>query len=209
MYKWEIKEKTNEKATNAIFLDEATPGKGRYFKARFLETGLVKYSFGVCLLTKEMADRFVYNFVGCPVIVDHQDLTNENAKTLRAGNICNVWYSEFDGWYWCDGIIDSQEAIDCINNGFSVSCQYEITEYADNTAGELHNGNEYDKTILNGKPEHLAIVENPRYENALIAVNAIDKTTKKESQPQQNSVIKTFKEKLYEGLTREVKRLGE
>ena len=40
------------KAQN-IFLDENTGGKGRYFKARFLQPGLVKYSFGVCLLEKE------------------------------------------------------------------------------------------------------------------------------------------------------------
>lgn len=173
--------KTNDKATNAIFLDEATPGKGRYFKARFLETGLVKYTFGVCLLTKEIADKFVYNFVGCPVIVDHHDLTGESAKELSAGNICHVWFNEADNWYWCDGIIDSQEAIDCINNGYSVSCQYEITEYADNTEDKLHNGNEFDKTILNGKPEHLAIVKNPRYENAMIAVNCIVKNEFKEN----------------------------
>lgn len=40
----------------------------------------------------------------------------------------------------------------------------------------MHNGIEYDKTILGGRCEHLAIVKNPRYEGAMIAVNAIDKT---------------------------------
>lgn len=165
----------NPKAQNAIFLDENTGGKGRYFKARFLQSGLVKYSFGVCVLDKETIDKFVYDFVGCPVIIDHQDVTSENAKDVCCGNIAHVWYDDKDGFYWCDGIITDETAISLINDGYNVSCQYEITEYANNTTNKLHNGNPYDKVILNGKPEHLAIVKNPRYENALIAINAIEK----------------------------------
>lgn len=159
-----------------VFLDENTGGKGKYFKARFLQPGLVKYSFGVCVLEKDTIDKFIHGFVGCPVIIGHKDVTNDNAKELSCGNICHIWYDEFDGWYWGDGIIDNDEALNLINQGYNVSCQYEITEYANNTTNALHNGNPYDKVILNGKPEHLAIVDKPRYENALIAINAIDKT---------------------------------
>ena len=96
----------------------------------------------------------------------------EYAKDDRVGVISRVWFNERDGWYWGEGVIFDQEALDLIDKGFNVSCQYEITEYS--STGGLHNGNNYDKTILNGKPEHLAIVQNPRYENAMIAVNAID-----------------------------------
>lgn len=170
------------KAQN-IFLDENTGGKGRYFKARFLQPGLVKYSFGVCLLEKETIDKFIFDFVGCPVIIGHNDVTNENKDELVCGNICHIWYDQQDGWYWGDGIIDNQEALNKIEDGFNVSCQYEITEYSNNTEEKLHNGNPYDKVILNGKPEHLAIVETPRYENAMIAVNAMDLTEKKENIP--------------------------
>ena len=53
-----------------------------------------------------------------------------------------------------------------------MSCQYAITDYSNNTEKKLHNGNPYDKEILNGLFEHLAIVDNPRYEGAYIAVNA-------------------------------------
>lgn len=168
MFSWK------KKATNAIYLKEDNGGKGRPFESRFLEAGLVKYSFGVCLLTKETIDKFVSGFVGCPVIIDHQDITDENVKEKSVGVISDVWYNEKDGWFWCKGIITDKEAIDLINKGYTVSCQYEITEYQENTENKLHNGNEFDKYILNGKPEHLAIVENPRYENAIIAVNAIE-----------------------------------
>lgn len=168
MFSWK------KKATNAIYLKEDNGGKGRPFESRFLEAGLVKYSFGVCLLAKEVIDKFIDGFVGCPVIIDHQDITDENAKDERVGVISEVWYNEKDGWFWCKGIIFNDEAIDLIKKGYTVSCQYEITEYQENTENKLHNGNEFDKYILNGKPEHLAIVENPRYENAIIAVNAIE-----------------------------------
>lgn len=163
-----------------VFLDENTGGKGKYFKARFLQPGLVKYSFGVCVLEKDTIDKFINEFVGCPVIIGHKDVTNENAKKLSCGNICHIWYDESDGWYWGDGIIDDEEAINLINEGYNVSCQYEITEYSNNTTDALHNGNPYDKVILNGKPEHLAIVDRPRYENAMIAMNALDLTAENE-----------------------------
>lgn len=166
------------KASNATFLDDNTGGKGKYFRARILQAGLVKYSFGVCLLEKDTIDKFIYDFVGCPVIIDHKDVTNENAKEERVGVISRVWFSEADGWFWVEGVIFDEEAIGLINDGYNVSCQYEISEYANNVGKKLHNGNPFDKVILNGKPEHLAIVKNPRYENAMIAVNALDATNK-------------------------------
>lgn len=160
------------KAENRIDLNIDNKGKGRRFESRFLQAGLVKYSFGVCLLSKEVIDRFAYKFVGCPVIIDHKDITDENAKDERVGVISKVWYNEFDGWFWCEGVVFDDEAISLIKDkGYNVSCQYNIDDYTENTANALHNGNPYDITILDGTPEHLAIVKNPRYEEALIAVN--------------------------------------
>ena len=173
MFEWK------PKAVNQIFLDENTGGKGKYFKTSFLQPGLVKYSFGVCVLEKDTIDKFIQGFVGCPVIIDHKDITSENADKERVGVISRTWYDETDGWYWGEGIIFDEKAISLINDGYNVSCGYEISEYSNNVTNQLHNGNPYDKVILNGKPEHLAIVKNPRYENALIAVNALDKTEDK------------------------------
>ena len=167
------------KAQN-IFLDENTGGKGRYFKSRFLQPGLVKYSFGVCVLDKATIDKFIQGFVGCPVIIGHKDVTNASAKDDRVGVISRIWYDNADGWFWGEGIIFDEKAISLVESGYNVSCQYDITEYSNNTTKALHNGNPYDKVILNGKPEHLAIVENPRYENAMIAVNALDMTAENE-----------------------------
>lgn len=183
-------------AKNAIYLGEEINGKGRQFKARFLTPGLVKYDYGVCLLTKQNADNFIQKFVGCPIIIGHQKVTKENIKEIGRGNIFSVWFDDKDGEFWCNGIITGEDAINLINNGYTVSCQYEITEYTDNTEGKLHNGNPYDKLILNGKPEHLAIVDNPRYESAIIAVNTVEKVKEKDTF-ESKDFVSEFKEVLY------------
>lgn len=157
------------KATNAIYLEDSAGVEGTPFKARFLQAGLVKYDFGVCLLKKETIDKFINTFVGTPVIIDHKDDISEGDKV---GVINKIWFSAEDGWFWCSGILTDEKAVKLIEDGYNVSCQYRITDYADNTERKLHNANPYDKEILDGVFEHLAIVENPRYEDAFIAVNA-------------------------------------
>lgn len=166
MFNWGLKQDT--KAINAIILGEGND-KGRPFKSRFLQAGLVKYDFGVCLLKKETIDRFIDTFKGCPVVINHKDNITESDKV---GEVHNIWFSDKDGWYWCDGVLTDDKAVELVENGYNVSCQYAITDYSINDTGKLHNGNPYDKEILNGLFEHLAIVDNPRYEGAYIAVNA-------------------------------------
>lgn len=167
MFKWIVKQ--NPIASNAIYLQDSNGTEGRPFKSRFLQAGLVKYDFGVCLLTKETIDKFINTFINVPVIINHKDNINPDDEV---GKIQNVWFSSEDGWFWCDGIITDKKAIELIENGYNVSCQYRITDYSDNLENKLHNGNPYDKEILNGVFEHLAIVKNPRYEGAFIAANA-------------------------------------
>nr|DAD89867.1 MAG TPA: prohead serine protease [Myoviridae sp. ctsip2] len=166
MFNWGVRQ--DKKAVNAIILGEGSE-KGRPFKARFLQAGLVKYDFGVCLLQKETIDKFIDTFKGCPVIINHKDNITEADKV---GVVQNIWFSDKDGWYWCDGVLTDDKAVKLVENGYNVSCQYAITDYSINNDSKLHNGNPYDKEILNGLFEHLAIVDNPRYEGAYIAVNA-------------------------------------
>ena len=167
MFNWKIKQKIT--ASNAIFLEDSNGQEGRPFKARFLQPGLVKYDFGVCLLKKETIDKFIDTFLGKPVIIDHKDTISEQDKK---GTIEKIWFNPEDGWYWCSGTLTDKQAIELIEKGYNVSCQYAITDFSMNTEVKLHNGNPYDKEILDGVFEHLAIVENPRYEDAFIAVNA-------------------------------------
>lgn len=130
MYAINRNQKETITAVNAIYLEERDGENGRPFKARFLQVGLVKYDFGVCLLKKETIDKFVNTFISCPVIINHKENITE---TDKIGVVNKVWFSPEDGWYWCSGVIIDEEAIKLIENGYNVSCQYAITEYADNT----------------------------------------------------------------------------
>ena len=160
--------------TNSISdfnFDNNVVGKGKHFVSRFIEPGAVSYGkAGVLKVTKEALDKFSQSFVGCPVIIKHKDLTNANVDEERVGVVNGVWYDAGDGWFYCDGVIWNKEAIKKIENGWSVSCTYDMTESTGEN-GEWPNI-EYDDELVNGVYQHLAIVPNPRYEDATIKLNS-------------------------------------
>lgn len=146
-------------------------GKGRYFVSKFIEAGLAHYKeLGDILITKETLDKFIQTMVACPVIIDHEDVNDKNVDKLRVGVISRVWYNEADGWYYCEGILTDNEAIDLVKNkGWSVSCSYSFV--SDDTQKTYH-GKPIDMEFTDGEFLHLAIVETPRYEGANIVVNS-------------------------------------
>ena len=148
-------------------------GKGRYFMSRFIEPGLAHYKeLGDIVITKETLDKFIQSMVGCPVIIDHKDVTDKNVDKLRVGTISRVWFNEMDGWYYCEGVLTDDEAIDLVKNqGWNVSCSYSFV--SDDTQKTYH-GKPIDMVFTDGEFLHLAIVEDPRYEGANIVVNSND-----------------------------------
>lgn len=145
-------------------------GKGRFFTSRFLEPGIAHYEeLGDILITKETLNKFVHTMVGAPVIIDHEDVTDKNVDKLRVGVISRVWFNEFDGWFYCEGILTDNEAIDLIKNqGWNVSCAYSF----ESVPKDMHNGKKIDLEFVDGEFLHLALVKNPRYEGANIVVNS-------------------------------------
>ena len=68
-------------------------GRGRHFVSRFIEPGLVSYDkAGVLKVSKETLDKFVQSLVGCPVIIRHQKVSNDNVEDLRCGE--KLYYQE-------------------------------------------------------------------------------------------------------------------
>ena len=111
--------------------------------------------------------------VGCPVIIKHKDIDDKNADDERVGVVSKVWFNEFDGWYYCEGIIWDKQAIDLVKNqGWSVSCTY---DFDSDKQSKTHNGKKIDMEFTGGEFLHLALVPNPRYERANIVMNAKDK----------------------------------
>ena len=151
--------------------ENAGKGKGKYFVSKFIEAGLAHYKeLGDIVITKETLDKFIQTMVGCPVIIDHEDVNDKNVEDLRVGVISRVWYNDVDGWYYCEGIITDDEAINLIKNkGWSVSCAYSFV--ADESQKTYH-GKSIDMVFTDGEFLHLAIVEEPRYEGANIVINS-------------------------------------
>ncbi len=149
-------------------------GKGRKFVSRFIEAGVAHYQdFGDVLITKETLNKFIDTMVGCPVIIQHKEITEENADKERVGVVSNVYYNENDGWFYCDGVIWDKQAIDLVKNqGWSVSCTY---DFVSDNQEKTHNGKKIDMEFINGNFVHLALVPNPRYERANIVINSKDK----------------------------------
>ena len=167
----------SQTVNNAIITlgDTDDSGKGRHFKSRFIQPGIAGYpgQFGNVLITKQTLDKFIQSMVGVPVIIQHKNITAKNADDERVGVVNSVWYDENDGWYWCDGIIWDDTAINLIQDqGWSVSCSYDV-KLADN-AGGSENNIKYDMEFLDGVFTHLALVNNPRYERATIVFNSKD-----------------------------------
>ena len=163
-------------------------GKGRYFVSKFIEAGLAHYKeLGDIVITKETLDKFIQTMVGCPVIIDHEDVTDKNVEELRVGVISKVWYNEYDGWYYCEGIITDKEAINLIKNeGWSVSCAYSFV--SDDTKKTYH-GKPIDMEFIDGEFLHLAIVKEPRYEGANIVINSKENFEKDNSVDKENIVM--------------------
>lgn len=87
------------------------------------------------------------------------------------GVISNAYYNEKDGWYWCEGVIWDETAINLVqDNGWSVSCSYDYLE--ENDEGGLENNVPYDREFTKLNFVHLALVDNPRYERANIVFNS-------------------------------------
>ena len=108
------------------------------------------------------------SFAGKPVFVDHVDEVDPNVDKLRSeadGWVIESFYNPADGKTWAKFIVVSDRGFRAIKNGFRLSNAYIPTSYGE--AG-MWNGVEYQKEILAGEYEHLAIVQNPRYEESVI-----------------------------------------
>lgn len=161
---------------------------GNRFVSRFIEPGLISYEDvggDVELLSKETLDAYAQSFVGRPVVVKHRKVSPQTMEGVAGGYITRVWFEPTDGWYWCEGIMTGDECKDLIRRGWSVSCSYHVTN-TDERGGVYHNIR-YRREITAFDGEHLAIVENPRYEGATIRLNS--------KQPKENVMFKLFKKK--------------
>lgn len=129
-----------------------------------LQAGLCGYSDETILLSQEAMARMAPTFNGKPVYILHQDVEFDKMKQDAVGYVADTWLGG-DGWLWSRIIITDDEAHKVIAEGYSVSNAYNPTEFK---GGGMHHNLPYTREITNGEFTHLALVPDPRYEDAKV-----------------------------------------
>jgi len=146
---------------------------GTKFKSKFIEPGIVSYkdmvNGGIELLRKETIDKCLDTAIGNPLTIGHVDVSKVDRHTVENGIIESVSYNPEDGWYYCEGTVDTDAAKSKMRAGKRPSCAYEVTSFG---PGGVYHGIRYEREITGLKFQHLAIVEKPRYEDAVFRLNS-------------------------------------
>lgn len=117
-------------------------------------------------LGEEAIKNMNASFQGKPVYVDHVDEVNlENLEKEMDGVVVRSFFNKLDGKNWVEFVVTTDRGKEAIRSGWKLSNAYVPKNFAQ--GGENH-GVSYDKEVISGEYEHLAIVQNPRYEESVI-----------------------------------------
>jgi hypothetical protein len=149
---------------------------GKVIKMPCMRSGLCKYSEETVLVTKEFLEHLAPSMQGVPVVIEHPDIriTDQNVGTLPVvGRVADMHFDQENDVWLAHFVIDNAKAVELLQHGYGVSTAWIGTKYA---GGGTFNNCPYDREAVEGRYEHLAIVQNPRYEMAVnpIFLNAKD-----------------------------------
>lgn len=141
--------------------------------------GIATYQNESVLLTNETLKEYINDLKGKPVLINHKSgVCPENMDDDAVGYVTEAYYNSETGNFDCKFIIKDDEAKELIKQGYSVSTAYIPTEYG---AGGSYINTPYDKEVKGLKFTHLALVPDPRYEEAKIYENSKTATEEKEN----------------------------
>lgn len=140
-----------------------------YRACGFIEKGVCEYADERVYLSEETLIKSLHTIKGRPVIIDHMTgITPENMNDHAVGYVVDY---EVQGACDCKFVIFDDEGKKVIADGYSVSCAYKPKSFG--PGGTWHNV-PYDREITDLEYTHLALVQNPRYEDAKVYENAKD-----------------------------------
>jgi len=199
----------------------------RYY-ARHIKEGLVHYLENgndvLYLVKNDALQKMNKSFEGKPVYVHHVDgIDMDKLRETADGYVVKSFYNEFDGAWWAELMIVSDKGHEAVKKGWAVSNCYSPTEYGN---GGVYHDIDYQKEVKNGEYEHLAIVPNPRYEEAVIMdpdafkeynegkqqeIKQLKNSKEKEmlSQEEMETLVATVKNSLSETISEAVKNAVE
>ena len=185
----------------------------KYYKKIFLTPGIASYKDngdGVLLIQKETIDKYLDTLKNKDVIITHDGKD-------KVGEVVDAYYDIKTGAYVCGFNIWDEKAKDLLDNkNYSISCFYNILQEG---KGGIHHNIPYDSEALEIEFENIAIVDNPRYEEAKKVVNSIlpnnndkgekkmedDKVKTENLTPDQMEEVREDKEDLLEDKVEDVK----
>lgn len=136
----------------------------KLYYAKHMKPGLAGYENETLFADLDAIQRMSPSGVGKPVYVQHQDVNLDKLHNSD-GYITDSFYNGDDGWFWFKFLAVSDKAHQAIKNGWSVSNAYLPTNWEEKGS---HINMPYDRKLIDGEFTHLAIVPNPRYEEACI-----------------------------------------
>lgn len=148
--------------------------KGQILYGMHFYPGVAQYddpgnSFkGRIFLNEDTIRQMDPSFAGRPIFVDHVEGVDENLDNLKQeadGWVIESFYNAADGKHWAKFIIVSDRGLEAVKRGYKLSNAYFPVRYG---PSGTWNGVDYQKEIVEAEYEHLAIVQNPRYDESII-----------------------------------------
>lgn len=138
-----------------------------FYKKYLIKDGLVEYKKDneTLLIEKPILDKSIKTIINKPVIITHD---GEN----KVGEVVDAYYDIDTGNYIVGFNIWNEEAKKLLNNGYSISSTFEVINKE--PATEKYHNIEYDNRVIDLEFINIAIVKEPRYQEAKQYVNSLD-----------------------------------
>lgn len=141
-----------------------------YRACNFIEKGVCEYANERVYVSQDALQKSLMTMKGRPVIIDHKTgITPENMQEYAVGYVTGVELNNFEAGCDCQFVIFDDKGKEVIADGYSVSCAYKPIAFG--PGGTWHNV-PYDREIVELEFTHLALVQNPRYEDAKVYENS-------------------------------------
>lgn len=166
----------------------------KIYYARHMQPGVCGYQNETILVDTDAVKAMLLTAIGKPVFINHaEESPQEQLETIKenaAGYITDAFYNELDGWAWFKIIVVDDKAKELIGHGWKCSNAYIPKKWA---GGGTKNNVPYNREVIEAIITHLAIVINPRYEDANV-LTVDEFKAYQEAKRIQNEELKNSKE---------------
>ena len=144
-----------------------------YKASNFIEKGVCTYNDETIYLSQEALNKAILSIKGRPVVIKHQKVTPQNMEDHAVGYVSDCGFCDQEASFYCNFLVFDDEGKEVIAKDYSVSCAYIPKAFG--IGGTWHN-TPYDREVTELEFTHLALVPDPRYEDAKIYENSKDTT---------------------------------